>query len=58
MQLLIEMPGSGALLEVQLHLKEMYQLKSEVAEPYGKDFRTGHERCIEFRTIKEKALLL
>ena len=50
--------GTELLLEIQLHLECMYKLKTEVATNKGKDGKTGHERYVEFRQLKEGAELL
>ena len=57
-QILICLEPSGMLLEVQLHLTAIHDLKTKVSTSKDETGRTGHERYIEFRTIKEKADLL
>jgi hypothetical protein len=57
-QLLVRAKGTDALLEIQLHLATLYDIKSKVAEAVDSEFRTGHERYIEYRALKEKAMLL
>ena len=57
-QLLVRIKGTDLLLEVQLHIREIYDLKTRVATTKDAEGRTGHERYIEFRNIKEAAELL
>merc|ERR1712167_60891 len=58
LQIVVRHFPSRLLVEVQLHLSEIHKLKSEVSESSDGTGRTGHERYIEFRTIKEKAVKL
>ena len=58
LQLIVYILGTELLLEVQLHLECMYKLKTEVAANKDKDGRTGHERYVAFRQLKEEAELL
>ena len=57
-QILVRLLPSGLLLEVQLHILAIHDLKTKVSTSNDESGRTGHERYIEFRTIKEKADLL
>ena len=43
------------LLEIQIHLALFYKLKTEVAMDTDADGKTGHQRYIQFRQLKEKA---
>ena len=47
--------GTKLLMELQLHHRKIYDLKTKVAEARDASGKTGHQRYIEFRTIKEKA---
>ena len=58
LQLLVYVKGTKLLLEVQLHLECMYKLKTSVAQNKDADGKTGHERYVEFRQLKEGAELL
>lgn len=55
-QLLLQVPGSELQIEVQLHINVIHTLKDEVATKLGLDGRTGHDRYIEFRNLKEAAV--
>jgi len=55
-QLLLEVPGTKLQFEAQLHINVIYTLKDEVALKVGLDGRTGHDRYIEFRNLKEAAV--
>ena len=57
-QILVRLLPSGLLLEVQLHLLAIHDLKTKIGTSENESGRTGHERYIEFRTLKEKADLL
>ena len=46
---------SGLLLEIQVHLKAFYVLKTEVAGNEDGEGQSGHERYIDFRQLKEQA---
>ena len=54
-QLNLLIPGTKLVIEVQLHLDVIYELKSKVAGARDADGRTGHDRYIEFRLLKETA---
>lgn len=54
-QLNLLIPGSKMVIEVQLHLDVIYELKSKVAAAVDANGRTGHHRYIEFRLLKETA---
>lgn len=54
-QLNLLIPGTKMVIEVQLHLDVIYELKSKVAAAVDADGRTGHHRYIEFRLLKETA---
>lgn len=52
-------PGHQAAklqFETQLHIDVIRTLKDEVATKPGPDGRTGHDRYIEFRNLKEAAV--
>lgn len=55
-QLLCFAVDSKMMFEVQLHLKCIHDLKEANAEKLDAQGRTGHERYIEFRQIKETAV--
>merc|ERR1711918_119398 len=55
LQILVRVPPLGLFLEVQLHLEAIHNLKVSVASKRDGSGRTGHERYVEFRTLKEKA---
>ena len=55
-QLLLEVRGTKLQFEVQLHIDVIHALKDEVATKLGPDGRTGHDRYIEFRNLKEAAV--
>ena len=57
-QLLVKIKGTELLLEVQLHIKGIHDLKTKVAGTKDANGQTGHERYIEFRNMKEAAELL
>ena len=57
-QLLVKIKGTDLLLEVQLHIKGIHDLKTKVATSKDADGQTGHERYIAFRNMKEAAELL
>lgn len=46
---------SKLLLELQLHLEPIYHLKTEVGANTDGTGKTGHERYVAFRTLKERA---
>lgn len=58
LQLVAKIIGTSLLIEIQLHLKAFYQLKSEVGTSVDAGGQTGHERYIEFRGIKEQVRLV
>jgi hypothetical protein len=47
--------GTKLMFEIQLHLECIHQLKDEIALKVGPDGRTGHQKYIEFRELKEVA---
>lgn len=55
-QLLCFAVGTKMMFEVQLHLRCIHDLKEANAEKVDAQGRTGHERYIEFRQIKETAV--
>ena len=57
-QLLVKIKGTDLLLEVQLHIKGIHDLKTKVATSKDADGQTGHGRYIGFRNLKEAAELL
>lgn len=57
-QLLVYIPGTKLIVEVQLHLVSTLAIKSKVAASTGADGLTGHDRYIQFRQVKEQAIAL
>lgn len=54
-QLVCFIPGTKLLFEIQLHLRCIYDVKAAAANETGADGRTGHQKYIVFRDIKERA---
>lgn len=54
-QMLCYAKGTELIFEIQLHLECIFQLKSEIALKMGADGRSGHDKYIEFRLLKEIA---
>ena len=50
--------GTKLLMELQLHHRQIYDLKTKVSETKDASGETGHQRYIRFRTIVEKAVAL
>ena len=58
LRLLVYVVDTKLLLEIQLHLECMYKLKTSVSQNKDANGKTGHERYVEFRQLKEGAKLL
>ena len=54
-QLTCYVKGTKLLIEVQLHLTCILEVKSKVAASKGADGSSGHDRYISFRLLKEEA---
>lgn len=54
-QVVCYVKGTKLLFELQLHLTCIYEVKSSVAATKDANNKTGHERYIEFRELKEEA---
>ena len=54
-QLVCFIPGTKMLFEIQLHLRCIYDVKAAATNETGADGRTGHQKYIVFRDIKERA---
>jgi hypothetical protein len=54
-QLTCHVLGTELMFELQLHLQATFQIKQEVAHSAGPDGRSGHDRYIQFRKLKETA---
>ncbi len=54
LQLVVRL-DSGVLVELQLHLTIFHDLKTKVAGEENSEGKTGHERYIDFRQLKELA---
>lgn len=54
-QVVCYVKGTKLLFELQLHLTCIYEVKSSVAATRDANNKTGHDRYIEFRELKEEA---
>lgn len=54
-QVVCYVKGTKLLFELQLHLTCIYEVKSSVAATKDANNKTGHDRYIEFRELKEEA---
>ena len=54
-QLLVYVKGTKLLMELQLHHRRIFDLKTKVAGTKDASGENGHQRYVRFRTIKEKA---
>jgi len=57
-QVLVLIPGSELLLELQFHISDIHDLKSKVATTMDKEGESGHDRYIRFRALMEQAQAL
>jgi len=55
LQMVVRLEG-GLLLEVQIHLEAFHDLKTQVAGNTDSDGQNGHQRYIQFRQLKERAV--
>jgi hypothetical protein len=47
--------GNKLMFEIQIHLACIFQLKDEILATVGPDGRSGHQKYLEFRALKEAA---
>ena len=53
LQVLAYLPGTTFIVEFQFHLRPLFDIKSSTIDTQDATGKTGHERYVEFREIKE-----